>query len=139
MAAPDAEKIVTAYLRGVAAIDAITGGDRIVGKSPSNIARPWVRVTVLDDPSTDGGITDRHVAAYLQLDCFAGTDGDQETAADLKAAVRAALSEIHLASHSEAVVTGPPSGITAPRIPDTSFEPAMERYAISATIYVRSS
>lgn len=131
MAVPSAERIVGDYLRTDAGVAAIT--DRVVGKTPSNVARPWVRVTLIDDPPVDGGVTDRAVAAQLQIDCFAGTDGDQEDADDLRVAVREALQEI-AGVRGSAVVTG--ARCSSSRVPDATFEPAMERYIVAATVWM---
>lgn len=130
---PSADKVITAHLKTDAAVTTIT--DRIGGTTPSSIADPWVRITLLGDAPTDGGITDHLIAAYLQIDCFAGREGTQEIADNLSRAVRAALVTANTATHTGAVVTGC-GNPTRARMPDTDFEPAMELYVLTATIYM---
>lgn len=124
----DAEALVTAYLKAQT-------GVRVVGRTPTDTKTPWVRVTLLDDPSTDGGVAERAFECYLQLDCCAGTNGSQQTAHDTYAAIRTALADIHNHTHALGVVTGAPK-IRGSRQPDEAYEPAMERYVISATIWM---
>lgn len=126
---PSAERIVGDYLR--ANMDA-----RVVGKTPSDIEDPWLRVTLLDDSSTDGGVTDHLIEALLQIDVYAGRQGNQGTADDLRREARAYLQQINLADHDGAVVTG--SRVSSARVPDPSIEGEMERYILTATVWMRA-
>lgn len=133
---PSAEKVVRAHLAADATVTAIAPAPRIGPRTPTSTEEPWVRITLFDDPPTDDGV-DHHIAAYMQIDCFAGTNGDQGDADDLSRAVRAALATMPSASHDGAVV----SGIRRPtraRIPDVDFEPAMERYTVTVTVYLHA-
>lgn len=130
----NAEKVVSDYLRAHPDVAAIT--DRVVGKTPSSTVAPWVLVRQLDAPS--GGIPDHLVGFLLQLDCYAARDEEendgQPGAAALYRAVRGALRDI-AGKRSGAVATGAQI-VSAPRIPDTDFEPARERFIITARVYL---
>lgn len=127
---PSAEKIVSAYLRSIT-------GERVVSVTPVETLEPWIRVTLLADPSTDGGVADHLIEAMLQVDCFAGESGGQGTVDLLRRTVRESFTTMHTASHTGAVVTGCEVTGTA-RIPDVAFEPAMERYAMTVTVWMHS-
>lgn len=133
---PDAEKVVTAYLKAQPSLTAL--GARIVGSTPSALGDPWVRVTLINDPSTDGGIADVHIAALMQLDCYAGkTANSQGKAKAVSSAVRDALRVMNRAAHPDAVVTG--AQTSGGRFPDTDLgEPALERFVLTSTIWMRS-
>jgi len=129
---PDAEAIVASYLREEI-------GERVVGKTPSDISTPWVRITQLDAVNESSSRPERLVDFILQLDCFAGNEieGAQEEASDLARAVRAALAGME-GPQDGGVVTGVRfAGM--PRVPDDSIEPARERYALTAHVYMHSS
>jgi hypothetical protein len=132
---PDAEAVATAYLSGRPEIQAL--GARVVGETPRSTADPWVRITQLDPRSADGGITDHLIACLIQFDCYAGDlqDGAHAEASLLTRTVRQALVEMNRATHSGAVVTGADIG-SCPRLPDENFEPARERYSLTATLYM---
>lgn len=132
---PSAEQVVGDYLREHAGVAAL--GARIVGTTPRDTDQPWVRITLLGDPSVDDP-ADHLVAGYLQLDCYAGRDGGQAEADMLRRTVRAALGDIATASHVDAVVTGATVGGTL-RLPDQDFEPARERYVVSATVWLHEA
>lgn len=131
----DAEKALTGYLKtypGVAAVAA-----RVLGQTPDDLGPPWVRITLIDDPATDGGIVDYHIEALLQFDCYAGKAlNTQGAASDLSLAVREALRVANTASIDGAVVTGAQS--TRFHQPDDDLgEPALERYVVTSTVWMR--
>jgi len=126
---PDAESVIVAYLRDEAF--------RASTATPDDREDPWVRVTLLDDPPTDGGVTDHHIEAFLQIDCYAGTaENSSVVASGLSIDVREALRTMKNAVLDDAVVTGARS--SRAHIPDTAIgEAALERYIISATVWMR--
>lgn len=133
---PDAEKIVSGYLRTHTSITAL--GARIVGKTPSSTDEPWVRVTQLDDRALGAHRADSHHEFYLQFDCYAGQSGGQPEASTLSRTVRAALAEIQGAT-LDAVVAGVDFRSHA-RIPDTDVdEPARERFVLTALVYMHGT
>lgn len=130
---PDAEAVLTAYLS-----PALAGlGVDIVPGTPADTSEPWVRLTLLDAPS-EGSQADHLVAAYVQLDCYAGGGDDGQAEVNLIGrTVREALRTIAAADHDGAVVNG--SRIVGyARIPDGAFEPARERVVVTATIWVHA-
>lgn len=127
---PDAEAVLTAYLKPI--VDDL--GATVRGRTPGSTVAPWVRLTLLDAPPTDP-ISDHHIAALIQLDCYAGRDGAQAEAELLARTVRASLRDIAHAEHAGAVVTG--SRISGfGRVPDTALEPARERVIVTATVWM---
>ena len=132
---PDAEAVITRHLNTALTALAV----KVRGRTPGNTVDPWVRLTLLDAPATDGSVTDHLVAAYVQLDCFAGkvpdADSPQEDASLIARTARAALATIADSDHEGATVTGCRiDGYT--RLPDTEFEPARERYVLTATVWM---
>ena len=132
---PSAEEVITELLKADDAVAAIT--TRIRPKTPKTLDEPWVRLTLLDDPPTDGGITNHHIEAYVDLECFAGEAGNQSTADNLSRAVIDALWTGHQQDLESGVITGPARWRRSRR-PDQQHEPAMERYVVSATVWIRS-
>jgi hypothetical protein len=130
----DGEKLVSNYLRHRTDVTALQ--TRIVGKTPNDTDRSWVRVTQLDAAQGQQDIADHLVEFYFQLDCFAGREGGQPEASLLARTIRAALTEIP-AEHSEGIATGARINGSA-RIPDTDFEPARERFTITATVWAHT-
>lgn len=126
---PDAEAVITAYLDAEMTT-------RIVPRTPSSTGDPWVRVTLLYDDSTDGGVIDRSIEFTLQLDCFAGRNGTQGTAALIYRQVREKMAAI-AGVRSGVVVSGCEVAGNG-RSPDPTFEPAMERYIATATVWMHS-
>lgn len=134
---PDVLGVVVAYLKdhpdiGGAGVKVQTVG----GQRPG----PWVRVTLLADPPTDGGIADVHVAALVQFDCYAGAEPVNNTAPNASALsrlARASIRDMPHAAHDEAVVTGAES--SSAYLPDDSGEPALERFVLTSTIWMRSA
>lgn len=133
MPIPSAQKVVIAYLKQVDVVQ--DAGARVLTGTPTTRSAPWIRVALLADPATDGGIADHHIEALLQIDCFAGeAKNSVGTVDDLSIAVRDALRVMNKAEHAGAVVTGARSSRT--HMPDTDEEPAMERYQITATVWM---
>ena len=128
---PDAEKLVSDYLRDVPEVEAIVGR-RIVGKTPEAVAEPWVRLTQLSAPSDPTSRVDHLVAFLLQLDCYAGKDGGQPEANLLGSTVRAALMSGDLLTDgiSRARIVGDA------RIPDVTYEPARERRILTVKVWI---
>lgn len=126
---PDVEKVLTTYLQ-----PKVTPlGAKIRGRTPSSSATAWVRLTVLDAPAS---YPDHLVDALVQLDCYAGAgEGGQEEASLLARTVRAALVDAPNNDHDSAVVTGC-AIVGYLRNPDTFFEPARDRFIITAQIWV---
>lgn len=142
---PDAEKVVSRYLREHTAIIALQA--RVVGKTPKDTVLPWVRVTELDAPQDSDSQADHLVGFYLQLDCYAGADRDaggeratsgQPEAKLLARTVRAALQDITAAAHADCVITGVHVN-GASRIPDPDLEPARERVILTTTIHAHTA
>lgn len=127
---PDAEKVTSYYLRQHPAVVALDA--RIVGKTPSSTAAPWVRVTQLDASQDDTSQFDHLVEFYLQLDCYAGATGGQPEASLLARTVRAAVIDMP-GEHDDCIVTRARiSG--AARVPDQALEPARERVIVTAIV-----
>lgn len=133
---PDIEAIVGSYLRTNPDIEAIVGG-RVVGRTPADDSEPWVRVFELPSVSPGRSTVDWHVAYYLQLDCFAGTNarGRRGDSKRLALAVCAAVDAIDEAELSGGVVSGSKVESCRRLPPDADFDPAMERYMVTATIW----
>lgn len=133
MPIPSAQKVTIAYLKTFDAVQ--KAGARVGVGTPESRSAPWIRVTLLADPPTDGGVADHHVEAFMQIDVFAGEAKNTALAVDeLSISVREALRVMNQAEHEGAVVTGAQSSRT--HMPDTDEEPAMERFQISATIWM---
>lgn len=130
---PDFELIVGDYLREHPDVSALTS--RIGGRTPSSVATPWVRITVLDDRKVTDAALLHLVAGYMQIDCYAGAarDGQQAEASLLGRTVRAALNDLS-GPQDEGVVTCV-EGLAISRQPDTTFEVARERFIVTCTVY----
>lgn len=96
---PDAEQLVTDWLRAHTDIDAIVG-DRIFTALPKNPTYPCVVIRRLGGVPVIATHLDR---ARIQIDAWGRTKYEARTAA---AAVQAALHEMPAGSHSVGVVTG---------------------------------
>jgi hypothetical protein len=127
----DAERLVSDWLRNDTDVAAIVDR-RVVGKPPSDIGPPWVRVTLLDAPQED--TSDYSSGYYLQLDCYASNDGGQPEAFTLGRAVRAALVALARTTSELGIVSGTQINGHA-RVPDAALEPARERVIITATVW----
>lgn len=130
---PDVERVLTAYLAAPLAVLGVT----VVDQTPDATDDPWVRLTLLDAPAQQ---PDHLVAAYLQLDVYAGAESGEDAHEDaslIARTVRGLLESdtIARATHSGATVTGARvDGYL--RLPDAEFEPARERYVLTATIWM---
>lgn len=135
MPIPSASQVTVAYLKSVEAVK--DAGARVLTGTPASRTAPWIRVVLLADPPTDGGVADHHVEALLQIDVFAGEAKNTALAVDeLSIAVRDSLAVMNKAEHSGAVVTGTRTSRT--HMPDTDEEPAMERFSITATVWMHA-
>lgn len=133
---PHGRKICADFLRAHDAVAAITG--RVVTRTPDETDEPWVRVTRLDAANEVGSRPEHLIDFMIQLDCYAGgehgTDGGLPEAELLARTVRAALFD-DLPGNA---------GVTAVRIvgdtqlPDTAFEPARDRIALTALVWMHS-
>lgn len=129
----DGEKLVSQLLRVHANVAALN--TRIVGKTPTQTASSWVRLTQLDARNAPGSRAEHLIDYLFQADCYAGADGGQPEASLLGRTIRAALHEMAGFSNAEAVVTSVRfNGMV--RIPDTEFEPARERVILTATVHM---
>jgi hypothetical protein len=133
---PFMEKILGDYLRDAPGVEAIVG-DRVGTKTPKTLSEPWVRVNVLADPATGKSAADHHIGFYVQIDCFAGKTGSQGGVNLLARTVRALVGEMADHVYEGAVVTGAKVEGSRP-VPDDSFEPTMDRYVVTATIWAHS-
>jgi Protein of unknown function (DUF3168) len=128
---PDIEAVLTAYLTAQT-------GERIVGTTPNDISTPWVRLTQLDARNEATSRPERLIEFVVQLDCFAGEpkEGAQAEASELAREVRATLAEMEGVYGGVTVTDVRFSGM--PRIPDTTKEPARERFVLTAHVYAHS-
>lgn len=135
---PDAEALVIAYLRDTPAVTAIT--DRIATRHPDDFAEPWVLTQLLDEPQASAPAL-HLIRPMVQLDVYAGdpvaATPDQREVSLLARTVREALAVIAGASHTGAFVTE--STVTSRRLPDTTFDPARERYIITCSLTLHAA
>lgn len=134
MTLPNIEAIVGTILRTHPDIVAL--GANVAGRTPATTTGPWIRVTLMAATDSTVSQLERFVQHIVQLECFAGkTSTDdfvgQAEAWHLKSATRAALKGIEGTTSGGAVF----SEVTFPgdsRVPDTTMEPARERYILLA-------
>lgn len=135
---PDVEVLVIAHLRATTAVTTIT--DRIGTEHPSDFADPWVRVQALDEPQASGPAL-HLVAPLVQLDVYAGAPAagtpDKREVSELARTVREALIAAPDASHTGAVVTA--STVNIRPVPDTTFDPARQRYVITCSLTLHAT
>lgn len=131
---PDAEVLVGAWLRthpDITALDA-----RVAPRTPDSTSKPWIRVTVIDDGDRIGGLD--HLIEYMvQLDCYAGNEAMAAHTAQAEVSLlyrtaRAVLRSKQGTQTDGVVVTSVECRGT--RVPDTSVEPARERFIAMATV-----
>lgn len=135
---PDAEAIVGKYLRQHPSVRALVER-RVVSRTPSATDLPWVRVTAVPGIVPAARSLALHlIVAHLQFDCYAGDDraSGQAEASGLSRAVMEALHESPGAT-TDAVVSHVTIGVCS-RIPDPDFEPARERYIVTAAIHMHA-
>lgn len=128
---PDIERIVSRYLRehpDIVELDA-----RVVGKTPADTDRPWIRVMQIADVAVGNHRADHLIQFTVQLDCYAGKAGGQPEAAALNRRVRAALRDLP-GVRDGGVVTGVSPG-SATRLPDRDFEDDRERFVRTITVW----
>jgi hypothetical protein len=128
---PNGEAVLVTYLEEQT-------GEQVVGKTPSDRSTPWVRVTQLDAPSEANSRADHLIPFLFQCDCYAGSDPvtGQAEASALARSVRAAIVDM-VGKHDGATVTAARI-VSMPRVPDTSIEPARERFVLTARVYMHS-
>lgn len=139
MSTPNIEILLVAHLAADPAVAAIAGA-RVGTRTPRQTTTPWVRVILLDDRAEPSSRALHLVHADVQVDCYPGSDRsiEHDDAHDLAKAVRAALHAMPDTVHDGAVVTGvTPGGVR--RLPDIDFEPARERYVVTATIHAHTA
>jgi hypothetical protein len=130
---PDTEAILGSYLREHDAVKAL--GARVVPRTPSDTSAPWVKVTQLDAQAVGGHRSDHLIQWLGQFDCYAGSGGQKEASAVTRT-VRAALGELHDTDPEGVTVSGV-RFVSCPRLPDgDDFEPARERYVLSAIVWM---
>lgn len=137
---PDLEAIVGAHLR--AHPDIVALNTRVAGRTPGSMTNSWVRVTQLDAADSRVSQVEHLIDFPLQLDCYAGSaamdaHSGQTQASLLARTVRAVLKSMEGQSVGGVVVTRVRfNGM--PRLPDTTFEPARERFVLTAEIMVHA-
>lgn len=133
---PNVEAIVGTALRTHPDIVAL--GANVAGRTPATTTGPWIRVTLLAANDSTTSQIEHFVQYVVQLECFAGkTASDdfvgQAEAWRLKSTARAVLKSIEGTTIGSAVVTEIIFTGDS-RIPDTTMEPARERYILLAAI-----
>lgn len=133
---PDIDHVVGAYLSEHPDIVATAGAARVVSKTPKSTDAAWIRLTLLNARSVGDHRSEHLIEGYFQLDCYSSKVGylgiQQADAARLALAARAALIDMRNAD-LDVVVAG--TRITGhARIPDLDYEPARERYVLTATV-----
>lgn len=139
---PDAEAVIGSYLRehpDIAALNARVAGT-LPGAQSEQVA-PWVRLTQL--AATDVGGVERLIDYLVQFDCYAGATATrdyvgQAAASTLARTVRAVLKAVQGETYGGVVITsvGFQSMV---RLPDTDFEPARERFVLTAAIHCHAA
>lgn len=134
---PEADALVAGWLRAHPAIVSLDAN--VAGTLPDSITRPWIRVTSFGPDDDETSRLEHLLDYFLQLDCYAGSvstkagEGQGE-ASTLVRTARAVLREKQGQTLDGVVVCEVRFG-GMPRIPDTYFEPARERYALD--VFVR--
>ncbi len=136
--APDLELLIGKWLREHP--DLIALGVRVGPRTPERAAGPWVRVTLLDLRDSRVSEVEYLFDGWVQLDCYAGSSAvkaqtQQSEAHGVAAAVRAVLKSTQGTAADGVVVTRVRFNGHA-RIPDTTLEPARERYILTAEVMV---
>lgn len=128
----DPEVAISSYLRD--ALDARVSADPPPQRE--TFEDPWVQYVLLDAPSV--GAADRLVAAFLDLDVYAGSGNDRAEASELARATRRAIVAIRgvVLAEPEPVVFSKSEIDGYRRLPDEDFEKARERYIVTATIWM---
>lgn len=132
---PDIEQIVGDYLRGHADVAALTS--RVGGRTPRTLSDGWVRVTQYDDQPAASSRALHLVGVSLQIDCY-GSDSQNTAHAEaslLARTVRAALNDLPDSDLAAGVISGVRFDGGLKRIPDSSIEPARERFVLDCTVW----
>lgn len=132
---PDAEAALIAHLGDHPAIQQLNA--EVVSRTPGELAKPWVKVTQLDAPAAGNSRTDRLIAWWGAFDCYAGEEGDQETASTLVRTVRAILRELGEDADPPGLVVTGVKFDTCARLPDSELD-EMERYQLTATLWLHA-
>lgn len=131
---PDFEKLVASYLLNYPDITDIT--TRIGTRTPPNTDQPWVRIRQLGEQPDRTSPALFNTEAYLQLDCYGSNDRSSAHAEAVLLArlAQAALHTLPRAATLDCVVSRVYFGSLS-HIPDADFEPARERYILTAYIH----
>ena len=122
--------------RSVEIAKALSLDARVAPRTPDSTSKPWIRVTVIDDG--DSTVGHDHLIEYMvQLDCYAGNTAMAAHTAQAEASLlyrtaRAVLKAKEGMQVDSVVVTSVECRGT--RVPDTSAEPARERFIATATV-----
>ncbi len=138
--APDIEAIAIVYLKAHPSIAAICNG-RVGSRTPRTTDEPWIVVTQIDD-QPEGGSTPLHViTTRLQLDCYGGSNVEfaQAQASLLARTARLAIMAPALNTLTASAVISKVSATAVRRLPDTTLEPARERYILDVSLTARPS
>ena len=132
---PDAERIVSEFLRGDARMDAIVS-DRIYTTFPANAGMdPLVLIQRI------GGVVPLSIPLVLdgvdlQIDCYGGP---KRTAERLAQTMRATLTELEGTIHpGEGIVSAVRFGAMR-WLPDETYSPPRARYVADVTVHVRAA
>lgn len=136
---PSMEAVVGTYLNSLPEIAAL--GAQAVGTTPRETDQPWVLVTSMNPQSLTVDADDHFVNHMIQLDCYAGRNNNesaaqQDEADRLTRTVREALKNMRTATLP--VVVSTVSFPSCPRLPDSDFEPARQRYSLTAEVYAHA-
>jgi Protein of unknown function (DUF3168) len=130
---PETDVLVRDYLLSSPAIAEIVG-ERIFTKPPGALGRPWIRVSVYDEPPTGKSTADYHIAARVDLHCYAGTEGGADEASRLGRLVRAWMSAMDNDGQKSAVVSGAKVEGGRPLL-DDSLDPPIDRYLVHVVVW----
>lgn len=133
---PDAEKVISEFLRDHVAVAALVGR-RIVGKTPDKTSTPWVRLVELDAVNSPASPAEHLISYLLQADCYASKDGGQPEAKLIGYTVRAALHDDLPGMHDDVVVTS--VRVSSRRMVDDDIEPARERVILTITAHMHGT
>lgn len=128
---PDAEAVANAYLAEVLDID------RIGASTPTDLAQPWIRTTLINGPKEAKSTPAHLMIFHLQFDCYAGAGRNKRAeASDLARGVWDALESI--AGKRSGVTVNGAQLIGIKPMPDDSIEPARDRFIVEANVYMHS-
>ena len=135
---PDVEVLVVAHLRDTSAVTAIT--DRIGTEHPDDFTDPWVKVQTLDEQQASRPAL-HLVAPLVQVDVYAGAPvagvPSKREVSELARTVREALVALPTGAHTDAVVTASTAALRP--LPDTTFDPARQRYIITCSLTLHAA